>query len=201
MTVFSSLVLLQFVAEGATLFSELNRTLVVSVSVNNESEPIQVARAGLDTVRVSWSLNSSVKSGVDTSYKSVQFKLCFGRVSQLDRPWRKTYDLLKKDKTCGFDMGSQRYTGAAGNSSDWKVTNAIPEASYFVRVYVLDAAEEVVAFGQSTDKNKTTNLFMVEPITGRHASLDIAAGVFSAFSVLALVGFFLVERVLMKKRH
>lgn len=117
----------------------------------------------------------------------------------MDRSWRKTNDLLSKDKTCTIDIATQPYTGAAGNSTTWTVGKAVPEATYFVRAYAMDASGEKVAYGQTTNKNKTSDLFVVEPISGRHVSIDIAAGVFSAFSVITLFSFFFLERRKFKK--
>jgi hypothetical protein len=51
-----------------------------------------------------------------------------------------------------------------------------------------------VAYGQSTSSDKTTNLFEIQAITGRHVSLDIASACFSGFSVVSLVFFFYMEK-------
>ncbi|KAF3602942.1 hypothetical protein F2Q69_00035509 [Brassica cretica] len=60
--------------------------------------------------------------------------------------------------------------------------------------YAVDAKDHEVAFGQSTNEAKTTNLFSVQAISGRHKSLDIASVCFSVFSVLALLVFFVNEK-------
>eukprot|EP00249_Psilotum_nudum_P012707 c23934_g1_i2 orf=410-838(-) len=135
----------------------------------------------------------SFASGFDASYKSVKLELCFAPVSQVNRNWRKTDNDLQKDKTCQFDIALQPYK-AVGNYTVWKIPKTIPKATYFVRAYAVNSAGTQLAYGQTTDKNKTTNLFVVEAITGRNASLDIAAGCFSAFSVLALFFFFFGEK-------
>ncbi|KAI7754807.1 hypothetical protein M8C21_018806 [Ambrosia artemisiifolia] len=51
-----------------------------------------------------------------------------------------------------------------------------------------------VAYGQTTDAHKSTNLFDIQAITGRHVSLDIASACFSAFSIVSLAGFFYMEK-------
>ncbi|KAI4342517.1 hypothetical protein MLD38_027139 [Melastoma candidum] len=176
-------------SSGNVLFSTLPRTLVVSAS----PQPGQVLKAGEDKITVTWSLNGTAPAGTDTSYKTVQLKLCYAPVSQVDRAWRKTKDDLAKDKTCTHLMGSRPYEG--GNQTyEYLVQKDVPTASYFVRAYALDGSKVQVGFGQTTDKAKDTNLFEVEAITGRHASLDIAASCFSAFSVLSLAGFFMAEK-------
>ena len=149
--------------------------------------------AGRDQLVVSWWVNES--SSVDSEYKNVKVKLCFAPVSQVDRKWRKTHDDLKKDKTCQFDISEQPYnSNIKNNTITWTVERDVPKGIYFVRSYALNSLGNEVAYGQSTHKNKTTNLFMVEPISGRHASLDIATVVCSALSIVSLLGFFIVEK-------
>ncbi|KAH6555953.1 hypothetical protein KP509_1Z214700 [Ceratopteris richardii] len=151
-------------------------------------------KAGTNELFVTWALNSTAQVD-DSAYRSVELKLCFGAPSQIDRRWRKTNDILSKDKSCSFDIGSPQPYQRAGNSTVWIVGNDIPFAQYFVRAYGLDSAGEKVAYGQSSNAQRTSNLFTVEPISGRRASIDISAAVFSAFSVLSLCGFFLYEKM------
>lgn len=187
-----------FIAEGATLFSELSHTLVVSVT-GAQNSSANGTRAGSDELHVTWALNSTALNGaVDSTYKTVELKLCFGAPSQVDRAWRKTHDSLSKDKTCLFDIASQPYT-PAGNSVVWAVTKEIPSAYYFVRAYALDSAGEKVAYGQTSNALRTSNLFTIEAISGRHTSIDVAAGVFSAFSIVSLFGFFFYEKYAAKR--
>lgn len=198
---FSSVLLSGFLAEGATLLSMLNRTLTVSVTGLNQNSSANGTKAGSGQLHVTWGLNASaIKPGGDALYKTVELKLCFGAPSQVDRAWRKSNDVLSKDKTCLFAIASQPYT-SAGNTSVWTVTKDVPFAHYFVRAYVVDTSGAKVAFGQSTNKEKTSNLFTIDPITGRHVSIDIAAAVFSAFSVLSLFGFFFMEKHFAKKNQ
>ncbi|XP_065012581.1 high-affinity nitrate transporter-activating protein 2.1-like [Musa acuminata AAA Group] len=183
------LVLLCYIGpSAAVLFSSLPQTLRVTASPS----PGQVLHAGVDEITVTWALNQSLPAGTDTGYKKVKVTLCYAPVSQTDRGWRKTDDHLKKDKTCQFKMATRPY--AATGTVTYTVERNIPTATYFVRAYVMDASDTEVAYGQSTDPKKTTNLFDIAGITGRHASLDIAAACFSAFSVVALAFFFVVEK-------
>jgi hypothetical protein len=155
--------------------------------------------AGIDEVLVSWRVNQS-SSPVDSQYKNVQVKLCFAPVSQVDRSWRKTNNDLKKDKTCQFKIIEQPYTSnIQNNTAAWTVERDVPKGIYFVRAYVLDASGIQVAYGQSTNQHKTSSLFTIEPISGRTVSLDIASAVFSAFSVVSLFGFFVVEKMNARK--
>ncbi|CAD5166439.1 unnamed protein product [Musa acuminata subsp. malaccensis] len=178
----------------AVLFSSLPNTLTVT------SSPAagQVLHAGVDQIKVSWKLNQSTPASADSGYKKVKVLLCYDPVSQADRGWRKTDDHLKKDKTCQFKVTTQPYS-SGGGSFVYTVERSIPTGTYFVRAYALDSGDTEVAYGQTTNAAKTTNLFDVVGITGRHASLDIAAGCFSAFSILALVFFFVVEKRKAKK--
>lgn len=154
--------------------------------------------AGVDQFEVSWKLNQSTPASADSGYKKVKVLLCYDPVSQADRGWRKTNDNLKKDKTCQFKVTTQPYS-SGGGSFVYTVERSIPTGTYFVRAYALDSGDTEVAYGQTTNAAKTANLFDVVGITGRHASLDVAAGCFSAFSILALVFFFAVEKRKAKK--
>ncbi|KAL7138883.1 hypothetical protein ABFS83_09G012800 [Erythranthe nasuta] len=175
---------------GNILFSSLKPTLTVTAT-HKEG----VLKAGVDNVTVTWMLDSSMAAGTDSAYKTIKVKLCYAPVSQVDRGWRKTKDDLTKDKTCSHKIVAKPYVaGGAVATATWTVQRDVPTAKYFVRAYAHDAADKEVAYGQTTSADKKTNLFDVEAVTGRHASLDIASICFSAFSVVSLFGFFFLER-------
>ncbi|CAK9137534.1 unnamed protein product [Ilex paraguariensis] len=174
---------------GMVTFSSLHRTLVVTASPT----PGQVLKAGEDQITVTWSFNQTFQAGTDSTYKTVELKLCYPPISQVDRAWRKTVDDLKKDKTCQFKIVAKPYS-SSDNSCTWTVERDIPSATYFVRAYAYNSDNVEVAYGQTTDSQKATNLFEVQAITGRHVSLDIASVCFSAFSILSLFGFFFMEK-------
>ncbi|XP_023520111.1 high-affinity nitrate transporter 3.1-like [Cucurbita pepo subsp. pepo] len=184
-------------SHGHIHFSSLPRSLEVTAS----PKPGQVLKAGVDKISVTWILNGTVKSGSDSSYKTVEAKLCYAPVSQVDRAWRKTEDDLSKDKTCQFLIVGKPYNPAnkTVQKFEWTVARDIPTGTFFVRAYAFNSAGEEVGYGQTTDNKKGTNLFQIESITGRHISLDIASVCFSAFSVLSLSGFFLAGKRKAKK--
>lgn len=187
---FALLVLSCLVASShGVSFSSLQRTLIVTASPTQG----QVLKAGEDKITVTWSYNNTFAPGTDSTYKTVNVKLCYAPSSQADRAWRKTVDNLAKDKTCQFKIAAKPYS-ASNNTFAWTIERDIPTATYFVRAYAFNSAQEQVAFGQTTDAHKTTNLFQVEGISGRHVSLDIAAICFSSFSILSLFGFFFIEK-------
>ncbi|KAF6137186.1 hypothetical protein GIB67_030950 [Kingdonia uniflora] len=178
---------------GTVLFSSLKRTLLLQVT----PKPGDVLKAGEDKITVTWSMNQSFPVGTDEAYKTVKVKLCFAPISQVDRAWRKTKAELKKDKTCQFKIfvGSYELSSKKTQQSfDYSIAKNVPTATFFVRIYAYNAEDHEVAFGQTTDATKKTNLFTIESITGRHTSIDIAAGCFSAFSIFALLGFFIAEK-------
>ncbi|MBA0702501.1 hypothetical protein Goari_022803 [Gossypium aridum] len=169
-------------------FSSLQTTLVVTAS-----HPQRLLRAGEDKITVRWGLNQSLPAGTDSAYKTIKVQLCYAPISQVDRAWRKTEDHLSKDKTCQFKIVKRPYT--TGNQTlEWTIERDVPTATYFVRAYALDANDHEVAYGQNTDVKKTTNLFEIQAISGRHVSLDIASVCFSVFSIVSLMGFFFVEK-------
>ncbi|KAJ6418178.1 hypothetical protein OIU84_001548 [Salix udensis] len=177
---------------GDVLFSSLQRTFVVTAS----PAPGQVLKGGVDKITVIWGLNQTLAAGTDSAYKTVKVKLCYAPVSQADRGWRKTKDIMKKDKTCPYKIVARPYSSAnkTSQSVEWTVKRDVPTATYFVRVYAFDADENEVAYGQTTDAHKTTTLFQVEAISGRHKTMDVCSVCFSAFSVLSLAGFFYIEK-------
>jgi hypothetical protein len=77
---------------------------------------------------------------------------------------------------------------------EWLIERDVPQATYFVRAYAFDSNDVQVAYGQSTNANKSSNLFEINAISGRHTSLDICSVCFSAFSVLSLGVFFYIEK-------
>ncbi|PWA61350.1 high-affinity nitrate transporter [Artemisia annua] len=149
-------------------------------------------KAGEDDLTLKWELDSKFPSDIDSSYKTVKLKLCYGRESQEGRPWRKTVDDLKKDKTCQHTIVQRPYS-PTNNSFVWTVERDIALGKYFVRAYVYNDQQIVVAYGQNTGDVALLDLYHIIPITGRHASIDVASICFSVFSVVSLVGFFYME--------
>ncbi|KAM0033181.1 putative high-affinity nitrate transporter [Helianthus debilis subsp. tardiflorus] len=170
-------------------FSSLNETLIVTATFTQG----KVLKAGEDQITVSWRFNQTYRAGTDSDYKTIKVKLCYAPISQKDRSWRKTEDRLKKDKTCPHKIVARPYT-ASNNTFTWTVERDIPSGVYFVRAYALNAHEQEVAYGQTTNVQKDKNLFQIQAITGRHVSLDIASVCFSAFSIVSLAGFFYMEK-------
>ncbi|GMN41511.1 hypothetical protein TIFTF001_010731 [Ficus carica] len=178
---------------GDVLFSSLPRTLMVTASPHQG----QVLRAGEDRITVKWGLNESSLDATEAEnlYKNVKVSLCYAPISQVDRGWRKTEDNLKTDKTCQFTITNSPYDASQTNRSfDWTVGKDVPTATFFVRAYAYNSVGEELAFGQTTDAKKKSNLFEIQGISGRHVSLEIASICFSAFSIVFLFGFFLVEK-------
>ncbi|KAL5544142.1 hypothetical protein UlMin_007926 [Ulmus minor] len=174
---------------GEILFSSLQRTLVVTASPKEG----QVLKAGEDKITVTWALNETFPAGTDSSYKNVKVKLCYAPPSQKERGWRKTEDHLSKDRTCQHKIVARPYS-TSNQSFEWAVQRDVPLGTYFVRAYVVNGDDHEVGYGQTTNAQKATNLFNVQSVSGRHASLDIASICFSAFSVVSLMFFFYIEK-------
>ncbi|BBN07348.1 high-affinity nitrate transporter [Marchantia polymorpha subsp. ruderalis] len=185
-------------AQASVLFSTLERTLVVEAKIKEQEISSGIALAGVSHLVISWHLNESFPVSVGDKYVNVKLRLCYAPVSQIDRGWRKTNDDLHKDKTCTKGIAQQKYI-FSGNSTTWRVTKDVPGAVYFVRAYAVDAEGNQLAFGQTTDKAKTANLITVLPISGRTGNIDIAAAIFSAFSVVSLTGFLGLESMRSKR--
>ncbi|ESQ43621.1 hypothetical protein EUTSA_v10014669mg [Eutrema salsugineum] len=183
-------------SHGATkerLFSDLEKgAFEVTTKPSREGEGV-VLDAGIDKLSITWKLNSTAK---EAEFKTIKVKLCYAPISQVDRPWRKTENELFKDKSCPHKIVARPYDSSVKTAQtiDYTLERDIPTGTYFVRAYAVDAHDHEVAFGQSTDEDKKTNLFSVQAISGRHKSLDIASICFSVFSVLALLVFFVNEK-------
>ncbi|CAJ1943756.1 unnamed protein product [Sphenostylis stenocarpa] len=177
---------------GKVQFSSLKRTLDVTASPKQG----QVLEAGVDKIAVTWALNKTLPSGTDSAYKTIKLKLCYAPISQKDRAWRKTEDDLSRDKTCQHDIVAKPYDASNHTVQrfEWPIERDVPKATYFVRAYAFDFNNEEVAYGQTTDTKKSSNLFDINSISGRHMSLDICSICFSAFSVVALFVFFYIEK-------
>ena len=194
------LALMMTVVNGDVLFSTLQHSLVVSAQVQNANNHAGAPQAGKDHVAIQWSLNSTF-AGQDSRYSKVVTHLCFGPPSQVNRGWRKTNNDLSIDKTCSAaTIATQPYT-SAGNSTVWLISREVPKADYFVRAYATDATGLQLAFGQSTNTNKTTNLFPVDPISGRSTSIDIASAMFSIFAVGSFLGYLGLEKLINTRKE
>ncbi|KAJ0239719.1 High-affinity nitrate transporter 3.2 [Hirschfeldia incana] len=177
-------------ATGVSLFTNLEHSLEVI------AKPIRVGvvlEAGKDMMRITWMLKSSAKVHGDADFNTVEVKLCYAPISQVDRPWRKTYNELSKDRSCPHKIASKPYDKIP-QSLNWTIDRETPTGTYFVRAYGIGINGQEVAYGQSTDGEKTTNLFSVEGISGRHMSLDIASICFSVFSFGSLLIFLVKEK-------
>ncbi|WVZ86145.1 hypothetical protein U9M48_032978 [Paspalum notatum var. saurae] len=185
-------------AAAAPLLSALGRTLVVEASPKaGQAIPVKlpVLHAGEDTITVTWYLNASSPAGADADagYRAVKVTLCYAPASQVDRGWRKASDDLSKDKACQREIGERPYagagTGAGAATLQYVVARDVPTASYYVRAYALGASGAPLGYGQTAPA-----YFHVAGVTGIHASLRVAAAVFSAFSLAALAFFLAVEK-------
>ncbi|KAJ0236912.1 High-affinity nitrate transporter 3.1 [Hirschfeldia incana] len=184
-------------SHGATkerLFSDLEKSaLEVTATPSRVGEGVVFA-AGIDKLSITWKVSSTAAK--EPEFKAIKVKLCYAPASQVDRPWRKTENELFKDKSCPHKISSWSYDPSVKTSQsfDYTLKRDIPTGTYFVRAYAVDGKDHEIAFGQSTNEDKTTNLFSVQAISGRHKSLDIASVCFSVFSVLALLVFFVNEK-------
>ncbi|XP_071712437.1 high-affinity nitrate transporter 3.1-like [Rutidosis leptorrhynchoides] len=147
-------------AQNAHL-SSLNQTLTVSTS----STPDQALKVGVDSITIAWAYNTTLTATEpDTNnYTTVEVKLCYAPVSQTGRDDRKTDDNLDNDKTCPIYITDGPYQ-RSNNSFIWTIPKDTPNATYFVRVYVLNANKHEIAYGQSTDALKDTNLLQIDGV-------------------------------------
>ncbi|GJZ46587.1 high-affinity nitrate transporter 3.1-like protein [Tanacetum coccineum] len=140
--------------------SALNKSIIVTASPASG----QVLRAGVDSITIMWSYDVSlVATAPDTNYSTSKGKLCYAPVSQVGRDDRKTDDSLHNDKTYPVEIMRVPYQ-RANNSYTWLIPSNTTTATYFVRVYIDKPNKHEIAYGQSTDENKTTNLFQIDGV-------------------------------------
>ncbi|PWA94859.1 high-affinity nitrate transporter [Artemisia annua] len=124
----------------------------------------KLLRAGVDSITIMWSYNVSLESTApDTNYNTSKGKLCYAPVSQMGRNDRKTNDSLDFDMTCPVVIMRVPYQ-RENNSYTWLIPGNTTAATYFVRVYIDKANKHETAYGQSTNENKTTNLFQIDGV-------------------------------------
>nr|GEX80321.1 high-affinity nitrate transporter [Tanacetum cinerariifolium] len=139
------------------------RMFTRSIVIQRRVKDLQlVLTAGVDQITITWAYNANLTATApDTNYTTVEAKLCYAPVSQTGQDDRKTVDNLDRDKTCPFVITDGPYQ-LSDNSFVWTIPNDIPNATYFVRVYALDADDDQIGYGQSTNGLKTSNLFHID---------------------------------------
>ncbi|GAB2212767.1 hypothetical protein Drorol1_Dr00020753 [Drosera rotundifolia] len=201
LVVLLSMVILSFLVStscGTVLtLAGLQRPLLVSSPL-----PQQVLKAGEDNSNMGVKpegYSGNKNKLILQDHQGFKVKLCYVPISQHDRQWRRTVNTnLAKDKTCQFLIVSRPYT-TGYSTFTMTIARDVPTATYFIRAYAYDAEGKTLAFGQTTNSNKTTNLFEIEGVSGHHTLLDIGSATFSTFSVLSLVWFFYKEKRKTKK--
>ncbi|EAZ31107.1 hypothetical protein OsJ_15203 [Oryza sativa Japonica Group] len=121
-------------------------------------------------------------------YKAVKVTLCYAPASQVGRGWRKAPRRPEQGQGRVSSRSPQQPYDGAGKF-EYTVARDVPTASYYVRAYALDASGARVAYGETAPSAS----FAVAGITGVTASIEVAAGVLSAFSVAALAVFLVLE--------
>ncbi|KAH0942627.1 hypothetical protein HID58_002264 [Brassica napus] len=149
--------------ESDTIFPSLQTKDALDVTAKPSRQG--VLDAGIDKLSITWKLSSTAKK--QANFTTIKVKLCYAPVSQVDRPWRKTENELFKDKTCPHKIITRAYNKSS-QSFKYTLDRDIPTGTYFVRTYAVDAKDHEVAFGQSTNEAKTTNLFSVQAISAIH---------------------------------
>ncbi|KAL2631790.1 hypothetical protein R1flu_016476 [Riccia fluitans] len=159
-------------ANGGVLFSSLPRTLQIDARIQSLNATTGVAKAGVDELRILWGLDTTLDPSVDDNYVDVKLGFCYAPESQKDRPWRKNHDDLHKDKTCQVEISAYSWYAADGLPLVWSLGKDVPGGSYFVRIYALDADGKELAYGQTTDRNKSTNLITSPDAGGSYFPTD-----------------------------
>lgn len=67
----------------------------------------------------------------------VLLKVCYDKVSVVDRAWRKANNILVLDKQCPFTVATKATLPPTSGTATWMPPATAPNAGYFVRAYAI----------------------------------------------------------------
>lgn len=148
-------------------------------------------QADVDTVVVNWQVKPEYSANATDT---IRLQMCFSTPDTADRPWRKYNDVISKNKQCSLDLATKLVPSNDGTYT-YALPDYIPSGGYFMQVLaVQDVTGAYVSYGNST-------VFNVEMIDDTPDWLRAVTGVLAAIGPLTLIGFFVVENKLKKRRE
>jgi hypothetical protein len=152
-----------------------------------------------DKLQVTATLTSSPLKTIDNlPAKKVVFRACYTKPSIADRPWRKSNNVIDKDKSCPFTMKSMDINGTS-YTVEWPIPKGMTRAAFYTQVMVQCMNGTEPAFCQyDTTKNQT--YFGATMIDGTPKGMIVATAVCSAIGPLFLGSYFIKDMLSRKKQ-
>lgn len=168
-------------ASAATKYSALTKLSTVTLDVGGAGTgstncgATQLAGAHSDTITVAWTGFTS------NSEASLTIKMCYTDDMIVNRPWRKYFDAVDKNKQCWQipEMTKTLHSGiaTADGSKTITIPTNTPASTYYFQVIGVDASGGYVSYGASSTNSckLTTKSYDNTPATlvGTHATLTV----------------------------
>lgn len=126
------------------------------------------------------------------------FRACYSATATKDRPWRKPNNVIDKDKSCPFVMGTSAFN-ASTYEINWKIPGNATLASFYPAVYVQCQNDTQTSFCQ-VDSTVNATYFGTDVINQTPLPMIIATAVCSALGPLALAAFFTHDALARRKQ-
>eukprot|EP00775_Hariotina_reticulata_P008663 gene8663-8844_t len=152
-----------------------------------------------DKLQVTAALKSGPLKTIDNlPAKRVVVRACYTKPSIADRPWRKSNDVIDKDKSCPFTIKSADMTNSS-YTFEWPIPKNMTKAAWYAQVMVQCMNGTEPAFCQyDTTKNQT--YWGTTVINGTPTGMIVATAACSAVGPLFLASYF-IKDMLTRKKH
>jgi len=164
------------------------------------NQPLLAADKG-DTLKFTYQLkDAELKTIDDLSAKSLRFQACYGAPAQKDRPWRKSNDVIDKDKSCPYIVKDYPLNSTNGNYTfSWPLPKNTTKATWYAQVLVQCQNGTKVSYCQY-DSTVNQTFWGTNIINSTPQSLIIATAILAAIGPLFLAAFFIKDNLMNKKK-
>ncbi|KAF6262132.1 hypothetical protein COO60DRAFT_674518 [Scenedesmus sp. NREL 46B-D3] len=145
-----------------------------------------------DKLQVTAALKETpLKTIDDLTPKRFVIKACYTKPSAVDRPWRKSNDVIDKDKSCPFIIRSQELVGS-NYTVEWPIPANMTKAAWYATVLVQCENGTLNSYCQF-DNTLDKNYFGTNIINSTPTSMIIATAICAAIGPLFLAGYFIKD--------
>uniref|UniRef100_A0A383VNL4 High-affinity nitrate transporter n=1 Tax=Tetradesmus obliquus TaxID=3088 RepID=A0A383VNL4_TETOB len=164
------------------------------------NKPLLTADAK-DKLQVTAALKGkTLKTIDDLTPKRVVIKACYSKPSATDRPWRKSNDVIDKDKSCPFVIKSTELNvSSTSYSIDWPIPKNMTKAAWYATVLVLCENGTLNSYCQF-DNTVNKTYFGTNIINSTPTSMIIATAVCASIGPLFLASYFIKDFMGRKKQ-
>jgi len=144
--------------------------------------------------------DAQLKTIDDLAAKNLRFLACYAAPSQKDRPWRKSNDVIDKDKSCPFIVKDYPLNSTNGTYTfSWPLPKNTSKATWYAQVLVQCQNGTKTSFCQY-DNTLNQTFWGTNIINSTPMSLVIATAICAAIGPLFLAAFFIKDNLLHKKK-